>query len=138
MTPFVLAALTTLGAFIGSMRLWWLYVPRMESRYIWDYVRYALGIPTWKGWPYRLEAVQHIPIKYLPDAIYGGQPLWIVLLWPLLATAVVGVISFFIASKLAEASKFRTGKVLRGPRVISNLEWWWNQLGKKKGFYIQQ
>src|SRR4051812_27229502 len=136
MTPFVLAALTTLGAFIGSMRLWWLYVPRMESRYIWDYVRYALGVPTWKGWPYRIEAVQNIPIRYLPDAVYGGQELYMVLLWPLVATAIVAMISLFLAGELSKAAQFRTGRVVRGPKVIRNMEWWWNGIRKKKIFYI--
>jgi hypothetical protein len=137
-SAFVGAGLATLATFAGSMRLWWLYTPRTQSRYLWDYVRYALGVPTWKGWPYRIEAVQHKPIRYLPDVVYGGQELWMVLLWPLVATAIVAMISLFLAGELSKAAQFRTGRVLRGPKVISNLEWWWNGIGKKKGFYIQQ
>lgn len=136
--PLAVALMLTLAAAIGSMRLWWLHATRMEQRYLLDYCRFTLGMPSWHWWPYRIETVQHLPISVLPDTVYGGRPLYLVLLWPLVATAVVGIAGFVIAAMLSSGDRSQQGKVIRGPKIISNFEWWLSQIGRKKGFYIEQ
>jgi hypothetical protein len=135
----IYALLATLGTFAGSMRLWWMCTPRIESHYLPDLLRYSLNIPSWKGWPYRIETVHHIPIQHLSEAVYQGRNLAEVLIWPLVATGIVFMLSIAAVALLSDDShQANTGTVLRGPRVITNFKWWLRGMGKKKGFYIQQ
>jgi hypothetical protein len=135
-SPLAIALLCTLAAAAGSVRLWWLHAPRLEQRYIADYCRFTVGMPSFGFWPYRIETVQHLPITALPDAVFGGRPLYQVLLWPLVATAIVGLISVFIAATLStDGSGVR---VIRGPMLMSR--WAFNRrtlFNRKGAFYIE-
>lgn len=70
--------------------------------------------------------------------IYEGNPLWLVLLWPLIFSGVIGVLSLGCATyydgKANQAT--RSGRLVRGPRIIPrwrfNLRSWNN-----RGFYIE-
>lgn len=132
----LLALLATLAAAIGSMRLWWLQAPRMESRYLLDYLRFTLHVPSHPLWPYRIETVQHLPITVLPDAVYSGRPLYQVILWPLVTTGIVGLASFVLAAMLSGPKN--PDKVIRGPRLVSHWQFNLRTLFRRKGaFYIE-
>jgi hypothetical protein len=130
----LVALLVTLAAAIGSMRLWWMHAPRMESRYLLDYCRFTLHIPSHPLWPYRIETVQQLPITVLPD-VYG-RPLYQVILWPLIATGIVGIFSMFIAATLAQSSN--EDRVLKGASIVSHWRWNWPLLFRRsqRGFYV--
>jgi hypothetical protein len=132
----VLAFILTLAAAAGFMRLWWLQAG-LERNYILDYARLTLGIPSLQRWPYRIEQVYHLSPVYVPQ-IFHNEPLYMVLLWPLIGTALVFICSVGLAATLSGSSPMAQGRVLRGPKLISNLSWKWSMLGKKKGFYIAQ
>lgn len=129
--------LAILGTAIGSMRLWWLNAPRMESRYLWDYVRLTIAMPRIPFWPYRLETVQHLPITALPEAVYGGRPLCVVLLWPLIATITVGIVGLFLSVIFGDAGG-QQDRVIRGPRLVTHRQFNFRTIFKRKGaFYIE-
>jgi hypothetical protein len=132
----LLALLATLAAGAGFMRLWWLH-NGLQRLYVLDYARFTLGLPSYKFWPYRIEQVYHLSPVYLPQ-IFHGEPLYMVLLWPLIGTAAVFMLSVFTALALSGGSGIQQGRVLRGPKLISNLAWKWRMMGQKKGFYIVQ
>jgi hypothetical protein len=128
----------TLGAFVGAMRLWWVSAPVNETRYMWDYCRFTLGIPSNKLWPYRIEAVQHLPITALSDAVYGGRPLYQVLIWPLVATMIAGVIGLFLASLLSGGPNSSQDRVIRGPKLVTSRQFNLRTIFQRKGaFYIE-
>lgn len=133
--PF-LALAVTLCAGAGFMRLWWMR-QGLERLYVLDYARFTFGLPSYKFWPYRIEQVYHLSPVYLPQ-IFHGEPLYMVLLWPLLGTMAALMLSVFAALALSEGNGIQQGRVLRGPKLISNLAWKWRMMGKKKGFYIAQ
>lgn len=133
--PF-LAIGITLASFAGFMRLWWLQAGP-QRLYILDYARLTLRIPSHKLWQYRVEQVYHLPPVYVPQ-IFGNEPLWQVLLCPLIGTALVAICALFAAAALSSGSSIEQGRVLRGPKVISNWAWKWRMMGKKKGFCITQ
>lgn len=135
--PF-LALLITVAAAIGSMRLWWLSAPINQTRYLLDYCRLTFHIPSSTFWPYRIEAVQHIPIAALPEAVYDGLPLYQVLLWPLIATVTAGMLGMFIASLLAGDPNGKQDRVIRGPRLVTSRQFNLRTIFKRKGaFYIE-
>jgi hypothetical protein len=123
------------ATFVGSMRLWWLHAARMEQRYIVDYCRFAVGMPSFSWWPYRIQAAQHLALSAVPD-VFGGRPLYGVLFWPLAATVLVGVVGILIA---AATSKTDTeDKLLRGAPIVSHWRWNWPLLFRRsqRGLYI--
>jgi hypothetical protein len=137
MNPIAVAVLATVAAAVGSMRLWWLHVPRMESRYLLDYCRYTVGMPSYHLWPYRIEVVQHLSPTVLPDAVYGGRPLYMVLLWPLLGTVIVGLSGLIVAAMMSPGPN-QQDRVIRGPRLVSRWQFNLRTLFKRKGaFYVE-
>lgn len=127
---------SALAALFGFVHLW-AKQAGIQGLYIYDYARLTLGIPSFPAWRYRIETVQHMPIAVIPQ-IYGYQPLYSVLLYPLAAAFLVCVLSLFTVAALSGGAVFPQGRVLRGPKVISNWAWKWRLMGKKKGFYIAQ
>ena len=130
-----LTLLLTIGAAVGSMRLWWLHATRMEQRYLVDYCRYTLGVPSFPLWPYRIEAVQHLPVTIIPG-IFGGRPLCLVLLWPLLATAAGLLLGIFIGSWVYRQPT--NDRLLQGAPIVSHWRWNWPLQFRRsqRGFYI--
>lgn len=131
-----LTLLLTIGTAIGSMRIWWLHAPRMEQRYLVDYCRLTIGMPSFSFWPYRIQAVQHLPITVIPD-IFGGRPLYLVLLWPLIATALAAILSQFVALRFFRRST--NDRLLTGAPIVSHWRWNWPLLFRKsqRGFFIE-
>lgn len=134
--PVAVVIMLTIGAAIGSMRLWWLHASRMEQRYILDYCRLSVGMPSWYFWPYRIDIVRHLPITAVPD-IFGGRPIYLVLLWPLIATAFVFVAGLVIAAMASKPSA--KDQLLQGAPLISHWRWNWPLLfaRSKRGLYIE-
>lgn len=136
MKPIAAAVLTTLATAVGSMRLWWMHVPRMQSRYICDYIRLAIGMPSYRLWPYRIEIVQHLSPTVLPNAVYDGRPLYIVLLWPLIAIVLVGLAGLIMSAIFTDNQG--QNKVIRGPRLVGRWQFNLRTIFKRKGaFYIE-
>lgn len=133
--PLAIALFFTAAAAVGSMRLWWLYATRMEQRYLVDYCRFTLGVPDWSFWPYRISVAQHLPLARIPE-IFDGRPLWQVLLWPLVATVLVGLAGIIFAAMHAGPST--KDELLQGAPVVSHWRWNWPLMFRRseRGFYI--
>jgi hypothetical protein len=132
----LLALLATLATAIGSMRLWWLHAPRMETRYLLDYCRFTLGdaqlshlaVPHRSGSALADHCFAGCGVRW-PAAVSGD-------LWPLVATAVVCLVSLVLAASSGRESE---DKVLRGAQIVSHWRWNWPLMFKKseRGFYIE-
>lgn len=134
--PLAVVLFLTAATAIGSMRLWWMHAARMEQRYLVDYCRFTVGMPSWSFWPYRIEIVRHLPITAIPD-IFSGRPLYQVLLWPLLATAMICIVGVMVAAMTSKPDT--EDKLLRGAPIVSHWRWNWPLLFRKseRGFYIE-
>lgn len=154
----LLAVALSLGCFAYALHVWMSHASLLERCYIWEYARLELpGIPAglWKhtailngtrlasptdSGTFRLvKGEKPVPAWFLHDVIYRGRSLQAVLRWPLIAGGVA--LALLLMPALWWDAKARelgeSGRILRGPRVISNLHWWARMWFKPKGFYLE-
>jgi hypothetical protein len=77
----------------------------------------------------------------LQQDIYEGKTVWSVLLWPIIGASLVLLLSMSLAFVFGrnESDEARNGRLLRGPRLISQWRFLLPMLFNKKnrGFYIE-
>lgn len=148
------------ASFAFFTHLWKQRAPLLQGEYIADYIR--LSLPAIPGWhKYELvykgnylalptdtghlvrsyEQVDRQKLqKWLRTNIYDGNPLPLVLIWPLFGAALIFLPSVTLAIRLTRAANHeaRDGRLLRGPQLVS--QWRFNLrtlFRRKGGFYIE-
>ena len=151
----VLAALLlTLASFCYCIHLWKQQAPLLEAEYLTDYLRLslpemplwtkytivkhgaALALPTDTGTLVREKATVNRPVfaAWLQGQIYKGHSVWRVLWWPLAVSLLVLLPSFgwAVVRSNRSSQEAREGRLLRGPRLVSQWHFNWRMLLRQK------
>jgi hypothetical protein len=158
--PFLALALTG-ASFCYFTSVWKRHTLPLQAAYLNDYLRVSVGaadlpvkytlvyagnrlaLPTDAGTLVKREGKVNAPAftRYLQQDIYEGKTVWNVLLWPLIGSSLVLLLSMSLAFMFGrnESDEARNGRLLRGPRLISqwrfNLPMLFNK--KNRGFHIE-
>lgn len=155
-----LAMAIGVASFAFFTHLWKQRAPLLEGEYITDYIRLSLpAIPGWNKYElvykgeylalptdtgHLVRSNEHVDRQklqaWLRANIYEGKALPLVLLWPLLETALIFLPCVTLAIRLTRAAnrEARDGRLLRGPRLVSHWRFNLRSLFRRKGgFYIE-